>query len=66
MATRYWASLATLFFYGIFNFSRENELISHEKMKNPWEIVVPKPALRCGFWCEIVPTGTVASLVFNR
>jgi hypothetical protein len=39
------ASLATSFFYGIFNFPNENELISHGKMKNPWEIVVPKPAL---------------------
>jgi hypothetical protein len=28
-------SLATLFFYGISNFPRENELISLEKTKNP-------------------------------
>jgi hypothetical protein len=40
------ASLALPFFHGIFNFPRENELISLEKMKNPWKNGVPKLALK--------------------
>lgn len=39
------ASLVTQFFYEIFNFLRENKLISHGKMKNHWEIAVSKSAL---------------------
>jgi hypothetical protein len=37
--------LATLFFHGISNFLRENELIFLGKMKNPWENMIPKLAL---------------------
>jgi hypothetical protein len=40
------ASLTTTFSHRIFNFPRENELISLRKMKNPWKIMVPKLALR--------------------
>jgi hypothetical protein len=38
-------SLASPFFHGIFNFPRENELISLRKMKNSWENEVPKLTL---------------------
>jgi hypothetical protein len=38
--------LATLFFHGISNLPRENELISLGKTKNPWENGVPKLALK--------------------
>jgi hypothetical protein len=40
--------LGTLISHGIFIFPRENELISLGKMKIPWEISVPKLALREG------------------
>jgi hypothetical protein len=39
------ASLTTLFFHWIFNFPRENKLISLGKMKNPLENRVSRLAL---------------------
>jgi hypothetical protein len=43
------ASLGTLISHEIFIFPRENELISLGTMKIPWEISVPKLALRGSF-----------------
>jgi hypothetical protein len=40
------ASLGTLISYGIFIFSKKNELIFFRKMKISWEISVPKLALK--------------------
>jgi hypothetical protein len=40
------ASLVAQFSQGILIFTRENELISLGKMKNPWDNMVPKIALR--------------------
>jgi hypothetical protein len=40
------ASLGTLIFHGIFIFTREISSFSLGKMKIPWEISVPKLALK--------------------
>jgi hypothetical protein len=47
------ASLGTLISHGIFIFPRENELISLGKMKIPWEISVPKLALKNTIKCVL-------------